>query len=45
VRLLPLGCFYAGNKDIYPEIVDTWHEIAKPAAASAAVSPAPPSGA
>jgi hypothetical protein len=45
VRLLPLGCFYAGNKDVYPEIVDTWHEISKPPAASAAVSPAPPSGA
>jgi hypothetical protein len=45
VRLLPLGRFYAGNKDIYPEIVDSWREIAKPAAASAVVSPAPPSGA
>ena len=45
VRLLPLGCFYAGNKDVYPEIVDSWREIAKPAAASAVVGPAPPSGA
>jgi hypothetical protein len=38
VRLLPLGRFYAGNKDVYPEIVDGWREIAKPAAASAPVS-------
>lgn len=45
VRLVPLGCFYAGNKDVYPEIVDSWREIAKPAAASAVVGPAPPSGA
>jgi intracellular multiplication protein IcmJ len=43
VRLLPLGRFYAGNKDVYPEIVDSWCEIAKPAGASAAVSPALPS--
>ena len=45
VRLLPLGRFYAGNKDVYPEIVDSWCEIAKAAGASAAVSPAVPSGA
>jgi hypothetical protein len=42
VRLLPLGRFYAGNKDVYPEIVDSWREIAKPAGTSAAVSPALP---
>jgi intracellular multiplication protein IcmJ len=45
VRLLPLGRFYASNKDVYPEIVDSWCEIAKPAAASAVVGPALPSGA
>jgi hypothetical protein len=45
VRLLPLGRFYAGNKDVYPEIVDSWREIAKPSAVSAPVGPAPPSGA
>jgi hypothetical protein len=43
VRLLPLGRFYAGNKDVYPEIVDSWREIAKPAEASLAVRPALPS--
>ena len=42
VRLLPLGRFYAGNKDVYPEIVGSWCEIAKAAGASAAVSPALP---
>jgi len=42
VRLLPLGRFYAGNKDVYPEIVDSWCEIAKAAGTPAAVSPAPP---
>jgi hypothetical protein len=35
VRLLPLGRFYAGNKDVYPEIVGSWCEIAKAAGASA----------
>jgi hypothetical protein len=45
LRLLPLGRFYAGNKDVYPEIVDSWREIAKPSAVSAPVGPAPPSGA
>lgn len=45
VRLLPLGRFYAGNKDVYPEIVDSWREISKPSAVSAPVGPAPPSGA
>ena len=35
VRLLPLGRFYAGSKDVYPEIVDRWCEIAKAAGASA----------
>jgi hypothetical protein len=45
VRLLPLGRFYAGNKDVYPEIVDSWREIAKPSAVSAPVGPALPSGA
>jgi hypothetical protein len=43
VRLLSLGRFYAGNKDVYPEIVDSWCEIAKPAGASVAVRPALPS--
>jgi hypothetical protein len=43
VRLLPFGRFYAGNKDLYPEIVDSWREMSKPPAASAAVSPALPS--
>ena len=44
VRLLPLGCFYAGNKDVYPEIVDSWREISKPPGVAAAAIPAPPSG-
>jgi hypothetical protein len=39
VRLLPLGRFYAGNTDVYPEIVDSWREISQPPAASAAASP------
>jgi len=39
VRLLPLGRFYAGNKDVYAEIVDSWREISKPPAASAPASP------
>jgi hypothetical protein len=45
VRLLPLGRFYAGNKDVYPEIVDSWCEISKPSAVLAPVGPALPSGA
>ena len=45
VRLLPLGRFYAGNKDVYPEIVDSWREISKSSAVSAPVGPALPSGA
>jgi intracellular multiplication protein IcmJ len=45
VRLLPLGRFYAGNKDIYPGIVDSWREISKPSPGLAPVTPAPPSGA
>ena len=45
VRLLPLGRFYAGNKDVYPEIVDTWREITRPTAAAAPADPALPSGA
>jgi hypothetical protein len=45
VRLLPLARFYAGNKDVYPEIVDSWREISKPSAVSAPVAPAMPSGA
>jgi len=44
VRLLPLGRFYAGNKDVYPEIVDSWREISKPPGVAAAAIPAPPSG-
>jgi intracellular multiplication protein IcmJ len=43
VRLLPLGRFYAGNKDVYPEIVDSWREISKPPPGLAPVRPALPS--
>jgi intracellular multiplication protein IcmJ len=43
VRLLPLGRFYAGNKDVYPEIVDSWRRISKPSPGLAPVSPALPS--
>jgi hypothetical protein len=45
VRLLPLGRFYAGNKDVYPEIVDSWRESSKPSPGLAPVTPALPSGA
>jgi hypothetical protein len=45
VRLLPLGRFYAGNKDVYPEIVDSWREISKPSPGLAPVPPTPPFGA
>ena len=45
VRLLPLGRFYAGNKDVYPEIVDSWREISEPSPGLAPVRPTPPSGA
>ncbi|MBN9560471.1 MAG: hypothetical protein J0H14_07035 [Alphaproteobacteria bacterium] len=31
LRLLPLGQFYEGGTDVYPEIVDTWLALAKPA--------------
>ena len=43
VRLLPLGRVYAGNKDVYPEIVDSWREISQPSAVSALVGPPQPS--
>ena len=43
MRLLPLGRFYAGNKDVYPEIVDSWREISKALPGLAPVSPALPS--
>jgi intracellular multiplication protein IcmJ len=43
VRLLPLGRFYAGNKDVYPEIVDSWRGISKPSPGLAPVRPALPS--
>ncbi len=43
VRLLPLGRFYAGNKDVYPGIVDSWRELAKPPAVAAPAVPALPS--
>ena len=43
VRLLPFGRFYAGNKDVYPEIVDSWRGISKPPPGLAPVSPALPS--
>jgi hypothetical protein len=45
VRLLSLGRFYAGNKDVYAEIVDRWRGIPKPPGASATVRPTLPSGA
>jgi intracellular multiplication protein IcmJ len=45
VRLLPLGRFYAGNKDVYPGIVDSWRESSKPSPGLAPVTPALPSGA
>ena len=43
VRLLPLGRFYAGNKDVYPEIVDSWRGISKPPPGLAPGRPALPS--
>ena len=43
VRLLPLGRFFAGNNDVYPEIVDSWREISKPPPGLAPVRPALPS--
>jgi hypothetical protein len=43
VRLLPLGRFYDGGRDIYPEIVDAWRALAAPPASSASGRPAPPS--
>jgi len=43
VRLLPLGRYYAGNKDVYPEIVDSWRDISKPSPDLAPVSPPLPS--
>jgi intracellular multiplication protein IcmJ len=45
VRLLPLGRFYAGNKNVYPEIVDSWRGISQPPPGLAPVRPALPSGA
>jgi len=45
VRLLPLGRFYAGDKDVYPEVVDRWRGIPRPPGASATVGPALPFGA
>jgi intracellular multiplication protein IcmJ len=32
VRLLPLGRFYDGGRDVYPEIVDAWRGTATPPA-------------
>jgi hypothetical protein len=43
VGLLPLGRFYAGNKDVYPEIVDSWRETSKPSPGLAPVSAPLPS--
>ncbi len=43
VRLLSLGRFYAGNKDLYPEIVDSWREIFKRPPGLAPLSPDLPS--
>lgn len=31
LRLLPSGRFYRDGEDVYPKIVDTWLELAKPA--------------
>ena len=45
VRLLPLGRFFAGNNDVYPEIVDSWRGISKPPPGLAPVPPTPPFGA
>jgi intracellular multiplication protein IcmJ len=45
VRLLPLGRFYAGNKNVYPEIVDSWRGTSQPPPGLAPVRPALPSGA
>jgi hypothetical protein len=45
VRLLPLGRFYDGDRDIYPQIVDAWRELAKPVASPSSGRPAQPSGA
>ena len=42
VRLLPLGRFFAGNNDVYPEIVDSWRGISKPPPGLAPVRPALP---
>jgi intracellular multiplication protein IcmJ len=43
VRLLPLGRFYAGNKDVYPDIVDRWRDISSPSPGLARASSALPS--
>jgi hypothetical protein len=45
VRLLPLGRFYDGDRDVYPEIVDAWRGIAKTHASPPSNRPAPLSGA
>jgi hypothetical protein len=30
LRLLPMGRFFVGNEDVYPQIVDTWLDLAQP---------------
>jgi intracellular multiplication protein IcmJ len=45
VRLLPLGRFYDGDREVYPQIVDAWRELAKPLASPSSGRPAPLSGA
>ena len=34
LRLLPLGRFFLGHKDVYPEVVDRWNATAKAQAIS-----------
>jgi intracellular multiplication protein IcmJ len=45
VRLLALGRFWDGGRDVYPEIVDVWRELAQPHASLLSSRPAPPPGA
>ena len=45
VRLLPLGRFYDGDRDVYREIVDAWREIAAPPVSAPPGYPAPRFGA
>jgi hypothetical protein len=45
VHLLPLGRLYDRGRDVYPEIVDAWREIAAPPVSAPSGYPAPRSGA